>query len=536
MIKTRACGVLLPVSSLPSPYGIGCFSREAYEFVDFLSEAGQTYWQILPLGPTGFGDSPYQSFSTFAGNPYFIDLEALIEEGLLTRKECEAADFGSKKQHIEYGKLYESRFPLLKKAFLRAEPEKEEAYQAFRKENDWWLTDYAMYMSIKKIFNNQDWSAWAEDIRLRYGYSMDYYWNTCQEDIRFYQFLQYKFWQQWSKLKKYANDKGIKIIGDLPIYVAYDSSDAWAHPDLFQFDEKNNPKAVAGCPPDAFTADGQLWGNPLYDWTRQKNTGYAWWISRFRYISKLYDVVRIDHFRGFDEYFSIPYGDKNARGGHWEKGPGTDLFDRVQKELPELEVIAEDLGFITDSVRELVRKTGFPNMRVLEFGWDVNGDNEHMPHNFDPNCAVYTGTHDNSMLKSWYETLGSGEVKLASRYLDKDLSALTPEKRNWAFIRLLMYSCARTCIIPIQDYLCLDDSARINTPSTVGTNWTWRMGSRMLTKKLQKEILAMTEESYRLSNYQKHQRWLQKEAARKAAEEKAAAKAAAAKEPEKKQH
>ena len=318
----RAAGILLSITSLPSKYGIGCFSKEAYEFVDWLKEAGQSYWQILPVGPTSYGDSPYQSFSTFAGNPYFIDLEALIEEGVLTKEECDAVDFGKKADDIDYKKMYEGRYLLLRKAYERSNISQNGEYQRFMAENNWWLSDYALFMAVKDRFGGVPWTEWAEDIRLRWKNAMEYYRRELYFDIEFQQYMQFLFFKQWKALKDQANHNGIKIIGDIPIYVSADSADAWAHPELFQLDKENLPTAVAGCPPDGFSPTGQLWGNPLYRWDYHKNTGYKWWISRIEYCFRLYDVVRIDHFRGFDEYYSIPYGDETAENGHWEKGPG----------------------------------------------------------------------------------------------------------------------------------------------------------------------------------------------------------------------
>ena len=353
----RASGILLSITSLPSKYGIGCFSKSAYDFVDWLKEAGQSYWQILPLGPTSWGDSPYQSFSTFAGNPYFISLEALIEEGVLTQEECDAADFGTEDTAVDYLKIYKNRYPLLRKAYERSNISQNPEYQKFMSENQWWLSDYALFMAVKDRFGGIPWMEWAEDIRLRWPNAMDYYRRELYFDIEFQQYLQFMFYKQWMELKAYANAKGIQLIGDIPIYVAMDSSDAWATPHLFQLDQDNVPLAVAGCPPDGFSATGQLWGNPLYSWEYHKETGYQWWISRLAYCFKLYDVVRIDHFRGFDEYYSIPYGDDTALNGHWEKGPGIDLFRHIEWALGWKQVVAEDLGFMTDTVRDL--ETGY---------------------------------------------------------------------------------------------------------------------------------------------------------------------------------
>lgn len=321
----RESGILLSIASLPSRFGIGCFSKEAYEFVDQLKEAGQSYWQILPLGPTSYGDSPYQSFSTFAGNPYFISLEDLIEEGVLTRQECEEADFGETPDAVDYAKIYEARFPLLQKAYERSNISRNTEFQNFLEENRWWLEDYALFVAVKSRFGGRAWTQWAEDIRLRWQNALDYYRRELYYEIEFHQYLQYLFSKQWNQLKSYANKKGIRIVGDIPIYVAMDSADAWAHPELFQLDQDNVPTAVAGCPPDGFSATGQLWGNPLYRWEYHRQTGYQWWISRLSYCYRLYDVVRIDHFRGFDEYYSIPSGSDTAVDGHWEQGPGIEF-------------------------------------------------------------------------------------------------------------------------------------------------------------------------------------------------------------------
>ena len=487
----KNAGILLPVASLPSPYGIGCFSKSAYDFIDWLREAGQTYWQILPLGPTSYGDSPYQSFSTFAGNPYYISLEALIDEGVLTKKECDAADFGKKDNDIAYKELYENRYPLLRKAYERSRITENPAYLRFVEENRWWLSDYALFMAVKGRFQSSAWTEWAEDIRLRWGYAMDYYRRELYFDIEFQQYMQFKFFEQWYALKSYANRKGISIIGDIPIYVAMDSADAWAHPELFQLDEHNIPIAVAGCPPDGFSADGQLWGNPLYRWEHHRNTGYDWWLSRLSHCFRLYDVVRIDHFRGFDEYYSIPYGSKTAQNGHWEKGPGIDLFRRVEQRLGWHEVIAEDLGYVTDSVRHLVAESGFPGMKVLEFAFDsrdTGAAGDYLPHNYPENCIAYTGTHDNETITGWLGSITEEERQLARNYL---CDRYTPDAQLYrSFVALLMRSNAKTCIIPIQDYLGYDNRTRINQPSTVGKNWRWRITGKELSGKLKEELLA----------------------------------------------
>ncbi|XCP86661.1 4-alpha-glucanotransferase [Roseburia hominis] len=496
----RASGILLPVFSIWSRYGIGAFSKEAYEFVDWLHEAGQSYWQILPLGPTSYGDSPYQSFSTFAGNPYFIDLEQLIEEGVLTEEECEACDFGGKAssgvEKIDYEKLYNERFKLLYKAYERSEIYKNEKFHKFRQENADWLENYALFMAVKNRFGGAAWNEWAEDIRLRWGFALDYYRETCYFEIEFYQYLQFKFFEQWTRLKAYANEKGIRIVGDIPIYVAFDSADAWADPQLFQFDEENLPSAVAGCPPDAFSETGQLWGNPLYRWEYHRQTGYEWWTRRMAHCYKLYDVVRIDHFRGFDEYYSIPFGAETAMEGHWEKGPGMDLFWTLERNLGRREVIAEDLGLMTWSVEKLVADSGYPNMKVLEFAFEPEKETGYLPHDYDKNCVVYTGTHDNDTIVSWYQDLEEEQLELLHAYMD---NAGTPADRiHWDMVRLAMMSTANLCMIPIQDYLGLGKEARINQPSTLGCNWKWRLGRESLTPELLKRIRDLTKISFRL--------------------------------------
>ena len=489
----RSSGILLHSSSLPSPYGIGDLGQSAREFIDFLVTAKQSYWQLLPISPTGYGDSPYQSASTFAGNPYFIDLEELIKEGLLTREECDSMDFGDYEDDIDYEDQYQNRYILLSMAYERSNISQDSDYQRFVAENRWWLDDYALFMALKNFFKGQCWNEWPQDIRLRWGYSMDYYRRELYFDIEFQMFLQYWFFKQYWRLKAYANENHIRIIGDIPIYVAMDSADTWAHPELFQLDENNVPTAVAGCPPDGFSATGQLWGNPLYRWDYHKQTGYQWWLSRLWYVFQLYDVTRIDHFRGFDEYFSIPYGAETAVDGHWEKGPGIDLFRCVEQNLGWHEVIAEDLGYVTDSVRQLVRDSGFPGMKVLEFAFDSRDSgsaNDYLPHNYTENAVVYTGTHDNETVVGWFETICTEDRSLARNYL---CDYYTPEEEIYKpFIALAMSSVAKWCIIPIQDYLGLDNTCRTNKPSTLGCNWRWRARKALLSEQLQKEILTQT--------------------------------------------
>lgn len=489
----RASGILLPISSLPGKYGIGCFSKEAYAFVDLLKKAKQKYWQILPIGPTSYGDSPYQSFSTFAGNPYFIDLESLIKQGLLDKKECEQADFGDSPDSIDYYQLYKERFKLLRKAYERSNITQREDFHRFREENSFWLKDYAIFMAVKTLFDGKSFDKWPEDIRRRWDYSMSYYQRELYYEIEFYEFIQYEFYRQWFQLKKYANDNGILIIGDIPIYVAYDSADVWAHPELFLMDQEGNPTAVAGCPPDGFSSTGQLWGNPIYRWNYHRSTGYQWWIKRMEKCSQLYDVTRIDHFRGFDQYFSIPANAKEATSGHWENGPGIDLFRAMKERLGDIQIIAEDLGYITDSVRQLVSDCGFPNMKVLEFAFDSrdsSGPTEYLPYNYNKNCVVYTGTHDNETLLGWLNNILPEEIRMIKKYIGRDTA--TKEDIVYELIRLAHSSTANYCIIPVQDYLCLDNDARTNTPSTVGTNWKWRVSKEQLSGNLIEKIKEYT--------------------------------------------
>ncbi len=491
MNKMRKSGVLMPVASLPAKYGIGTFGEESYRFVDMLAEAGQTYWQILPLGPTSYGDSPYQSFSTFAGNPYFIDIDILINEGLLTQKEAGACDFGRKDDKVDYEKIYKSRFKLLKRAYERSECDKDSGFKRFCSQNRFWLEDYALYMAIKDSLGGKSYLEWELPIRKRVIKTLDMYRAKFAKKIDFYRFLQYKFEQQWKNLKRYANKAGIKIIGDIPIYVALDSADTWADPKLFRFDQDGFPTAVAGCPPDAFSATGQLWGNPLYNWEYHKKTGYKWWIRRIKRCTQLYDVVRVDHFRAFDAYYAIPYGDPTAEFGKWEKGPGFGLFTAIREKLGDVDLIAEDLGYLTDSVRKLVKRTGYPGMKILQFAFDSREDSDYLPHNYEANSVVYTGTHDNDTTVGWFRVMKAADRKMALSYMnrkafenDRDLAE--------SFIRLAMGSVSKTCIIPMQDWLALDGRARINTPSTLGGNWEWRMKPQAFSHNLASRMRRIT--------------------------------------------
>ena len=492
---TRYAGTLLSVTSLPSRYGIGCFDKAAYDFVDWLEKAGQRYWQILPLGATSHGasdDSPYQSYSAFAGNPYLISLEQLIGEGVLTREECDAVDFGSNPGKVDFDKLYENRLNLLHKAYERSNIAENWEYQNFISSNSWWLDDYALFMALKRYFDDQPFRSWPEDIRMHWGFAVDYYNRELYFDVEFQKYLQFQFDRQWTNLKAYANSKHIQIVGDIPIYVSPDGADVWAHPELFQLNEHNESTAIAGCPPDAFAAEGQVWGNPLYRWDYHRNTGFDWWCSRMWYSFKLYDVVRIDHFRGFDEYFSIPAGDSTAKNGHWEKGPGMDLFNTIRWRLGNVQVIAEDLGHMPDTVRYLVRDSGYPNMKVLQFAFDaddVGAANDYLPHNYNTNCVVYTGTHDNETISGWFAGLSQEGKKQVRDYL---CDYYTPDKQmHKVLISTAMASVAKDCIVPMQDYLGLDNTARMNQPGTVGFNWRWRLLPGQITDSLAWEIRSM---------------------------------------------
>lgn len=488
----RECGILYPISSLPSKYGIGCFSREAYEFVDFLKVSGQSYWQILPLSPTGFGDSPYAAFSTFAGNPYFICLETLTEEGLLLQEECESIDWGSNPEAVDYGKIYAGRQDILKKAYERFKDQAktDPEYLAFLKESKEWLEDYCLFMALKKENDDKPWSEWDTPYRIRDKKALAVLDVVIAECVDFYRFQQFEFSKQWKKLRTYANERNIRIIGDIPFYVAFDSADSWAHPELFQFDEQKVPVSVAGCPPDVFSSTGQLWGNPVYDWAYHKKTDYAWWISRMKRCYEFYDVVRIDHFRGFDEYYAIPYGDETAENGIWEKGPGYELFEVMKEELGELGIIAEDLGYITDSVRELLEECGFPGMKILQFAFDASENSAYLPYKHERNSVVYTGTHDNEPTRGWIETISDHDRDYVRRYIHSmytDYNAFT-----WDFIREAMRSVADLCIIPIQDYLVKGSYARINSPSTNSGNWQWRVVPDLLSEDLARSVHALT--------------------------------------------
>lgn len=471
-IFERSAGILMPVSSLPSPYGIGTLGKAAYAFVDFVKECHHSYWQVLPLGPTSFGDSPYQGFSAFAGNPSFVDLDVLIEENLLDRDYVCSFDWGEDPGSVSYDKIYESRYKVLKQAFLNSKHKMENDFIEFQKENAYWLPDYALFMACKQHFNGMDWGNWDEDIRFREPDALDRYKNELAEEIDFYEFVQYKFHEQWNKLKKYANEKGIEIIGDIPIYVAYDSADVWANAKDFLLDANRRPELVAGVPPDAFTELGQKWGNPIYDWKKMEEEGFEWWKQRMSAMAKLYDVIRIDHFLGIVKYYTIPAEDPDARNGEYHEGPGKKLTDAINAGIGDKKIIAEDLGVSNPEAEKLLEENEYPGMKVLEFAFDGNRDNDHLPYNYKTsNLVVYGGTHDNETLMGYFSGRNDWELGYAFDYLD------TRDRRKMVdqVFRAAYGSIANLVIFQTQDILKLGNEARMNFPSTQGCNWKWRL-------------------------------------------------------------
>ena len=482
----RSSGVLMHITSLPGPYGIGTMGAQAFSFVDFLQKAGQSYWQLLPLNPTGYGDSPYQSCSSFAGNPYLIDLKLLMEEGLLYPMEAEAFLWGDRMDRVDYGLQYKNRLEILRMAYNRFADQR--ALDAFCGENSDWLPDFALYMALKERFDGTPWYRWEEGLKHR---DPDAIWNarqTLREQVRFYSFVQYLFYKQWNALRNYAKEKNIRMIGDVPIYVPLDSVEVWCNPELFQLDDTLTPVAVAGCPPDAFSKDGQLWGNPLYRWDTMAKDGYRWWIHRLGAAGKLYDTVRLDHFRGFEAYWSVPYGDGTARNGKWEKGPGMTFIQAVKKALPDLEIIAEDLGFLTPEVLQLRDDANLPGMKVLQFAFDSREPSAYLPHTYIQNTVCYTGTHDNMTTRQWLETATPETVEYAVEYMGLSHR----EGYVWGVIRTAMGSISQLCVIPMQDFLELDGEARMNFPGTMGNNWVWRGVEGCFSTPLAEKIYKMT--------------------------------------------
>ena len=489
----RGAGILMPISSLPGPYGIGTLGKEAYRFADFLKATGGRYWQVLPIGPTSYGDSPYQSFSAFAGNPYFIDLDILVEEGLLTKEEILEKHWGNDEADIDYAAIYENRFAVLRLAFARSKHEAAESYRRFEEENAYWLLDYSLYMAVKGSFGGRSWQEWDDDIRLRRPEAVHRYEEKLAQEIAFWSFCQYKFDEQWRKLKNYVGNLGIEIIGDIPLYVALDSADVWVHSDLFELDEDLREINIAGVPPDLFSATGQRWGNPLYRWDLMEQDGFTWWKERMKFSAYHYDIIRIDHFIGVVNYYSIPSTCPTAMVGEWKAGPGKKLTDMINETIGDAKIIAEDLGILTQPVKDLIAANEYPGMKILEFGLDLTPDNDYLPHNYKTdNSIVYIGTHDNETLMGYLSTCTEEQKqRIAWYYGAEDMSvkktAIKSEYEKTvegqlrslaickAMIRAAYASNARVAILQIQDMLYLDNRARMNFPSTLGGNWKWRM-------------------------------------------------------------
>lgn len=489
----RSSGIIMHISSLPGKYGIGTLGKEAYKFADFLKKSGQRFWQVLPLGPTSYGDSPYQSFSAFAGNPYFIDFDILNENGFLDKKDYENVNLGQDLEDIDYGLIFKNKIPVLRKAYENFK-KKTDLYQdfiQFEQKEKFWLEDYSMYMAIKNKFDLKSWQNWDDDIRLRKPEAVQRYREELDDDIGFWMFVQYQFYKQWDALKEYVNEIGLEIIGDMPIYVAEDSADVWSNPEAFLLNRETlKPIKVAGCPPDIFSATGQLWGNPIYDWGYMERTGYNWWVQRIKYSLKLYDWIRIDHFKGFESYYTIPYGETTAINGEWVKGPNMKIFDAIRRELGDVNIIAEDLGTLTDETIKLRDDNGFPGMKILTFAFDSDSTNVFLPHNYEKNFIAYTGTHDNDTVRGWLETTAPKEqVEKAIQYLQLNKQ----EGYNWGIIRGVWSSIANVAIAQMQDFLNLGNEARINLPSTLGNNWRFRVKEGAYDDKLADKILKMTE-------------------------------------------
>ena len=486
----RASGILLHITSLPGPYGIGTMGREAYAFVDRLRQGNQKYWQILPLGPTGFGDSPYQTDSAFAGNPFLIDLEELISDALLEREEVESVNWGDDPSMVDFEAVYRGRGPLFRLACLRGWERDKDALECFQKENPW-LEDYALFRALKEHFGQVPWSEWEdEDIRLRRSVEvMERYKFQLAGEMRVVIYTQYLFFRQWNALRAYAKEQGIGIIGDVPIYVPMDSADVWSNRELFQLDGEGKPSAVAGVPPDYFSEDGQLWGNPLYNWERMKKDGYHWWLSRMEAAARLYDTIRIDHFRGLESYWAVPFGEETARNGCWLKGPGEDFVTALKNHLPETGIVAEDLGILTEDVHALRKFSNWPGMKILQFAFDAGGQSTYLPHRYEENCVCYTGTHDNAALPEWAEEANPADISFAREYF----GISGGESFCREVIRGGMASVANLFIARMQDWLELGRESRMNTPGTLGGgNWRWRMTEDMLRVDLFWDMARMT--------------------------------------------
>lgn len=490
MTEGRCAGVLLPIFSLPGQWGVGCLSRHARRFIEQLAEAEQSIWQILPLGPTGFADSPYQSFSTFAGNPLFIDLDQLVSDGLLNPAELVEFDWGVDESQIDYGALYLSRPKALRLAYERAgDFASDPDYQRFAASADGWLDPYALFMTIKQAQGGQPWTQWPEPLRNRHPEALARVGDQYADELGFHRWVQWQFTSQWTGLHAFARSHAVQILGDVPIYVSMDSADIWTKPDLFDLDETGAPREVAGVPPDGFSAGGQLWGNPLYDWPAHRETGFSWWIERLRHQFAHLDMVRLDHFRGLESYWAVPYGDLDASGGRWRPGPGMEFFNAIQQALGELPMVAEDLGYLTDAVRSLRDSSGLPGMQIIQFAFDSRERANYRPHNYGPDTVVYTGTHDNPTLVQWLDSLSEADIRESREYLN---NWWTPaDQRHWDFIALAMRTVARTVVVPMADYLGLGAEARINTPAVPHDNWRWRMAPEAFTASLSQRMARL---------------------------------------------
>ena len=484
-MSKRSSGVLMHITSLPGQFGIGTFGKSAYEFIDFLEETKQTYWQILPLTTTSYGDSPYQSFSAVAGNLNLIDFSLLKEDGLLEESDYANVNFGENPEKVDYALLFEERRPILEKAVANTSKNSEvlAEIEKFEAENSSWLADYAEYMAIKESFGYKSFIHWDEDIKKGEQAAREKYRTELQDSIRYYTVTQYFFFKQWLALKEYANEKGIKIIGDMPIYVSADSVEMWTMPELFKVDANNEPLYVAGCPADDFSPTGQLWGNPIYDWEKHKEQGFSWWIYRVQESFKIYDVLRIDHFKGFSDFWQIDKDAENAVNGTWEAGPGIELFQKIKEQLGDLPIVAENLGFIDAKAEKLLDDSGYPGMKILQFAFPGE-DNLDRPHHYTQNSVAYTGTHDNDVVNGWYEKLSESEKELVSEYLNRRDDETITE----AMIRGIYSSVSDYAIVTMQDLLDKDATSRMNVPSTVGGNWEWRMLVEDLTEE-RKEFL-----------------------------------------------
>ena len=505
----RSAGVLMHISSLPGKFGIGTFGKEAYKFADFVSKSGLKYWQLLPIGHTSYGDSPYQCFSAFAGNPYFIDFDKLSELGILSEEDYAEIEFGKNEEKVDYALIFETKYEVYRLAYdkfkVKGEfQELKDELKKFKKENKFWLEDYALYMAVKNKFDLKSWFEWDDEaIKRREPEAMESYKKELKDDIEYWSFLQYLFFRQWGELKEYANSIGVEFIGDIPIYVAHDSVDTWSNPENFKMNmDTLEPTVVAGCPPDVFSETGQLWGNVIYNWDEMEKNKFSWWVARVKESLKLYDVLRIDHFRGFEAYWEIPYGDDTAINGQWVKGPAMTLFKEIKKKLGDINVIAEDLGFLTDEVIEFLDETGYPGMKILEFAFSGEGSNDYLPQNYERNCIAYTGTHDNDTFLGWFSETGNPEeAAIAKEYLGLNKE----EGYNWGFIRGVWYSVADVAIAPMQDFLNLGNEARMNFPSTMSDNWQWRAEKNSYDNELASRINRLTKLAGRLEEEEEEQ-------------------------------